>query len=284
MLSVLAVRLEDPQSDYWRKNKFMYTLIHTYRTLCRTVAQPPGFGDFLRGSAALYQLSKKYGFNLKIDFSHHPLSRYLKQSDFVEFDNDAEVHEFFNNNNAALEPFLGTLPDDCQCLVTTHLVPIFEIDEGCRQFLKTALSPTTCLKVTLKDILQQIGGNYCAVHLRMGDHAMGGVAAAVPVVDAWFRDVIVPEWGHRVLVLSDNKVIKEHLSEQFCAMFIPNTPVHLGLCGTVESPCDGVRDSIIDFLILAKAQKIYQYSVYPWGSGFSEMCARIYNIPLVKVH
>ena len=231
----------------------------------------------------MYQLSKKYGFDLKLDFSRHPLSQYLEQFDAVAFDDDAEVLEFFNQNNVALEPFLITLPENSQSLVTTHCVPVSKIDEDCRQFLKKRLSPNRLLKAILMDIIHQLGRDYCAVHLRMGDHAMDGGVAAAPVVDAWFRDIIVPEWGNRILVLSDNSGIKEYLSERFGGMFIPNTPVHLGQCGTVESPRDGVRDSIVDFFILAKAQKIYQYSVYPWGSGFSDMCASTYRIPLVKI-
>ncbi|OGR26730.1 MAG: hypothetical protein A2X83_13050 [Desulfuromonadales bacterium GWD2_54_10] len=261
----------------------MYYLIHTYRTSCKTVEQPPGFGDFLRGSAALYQLSKKYGFNLKIDFSCHPLSQYLEQTDSVAYDDNAEVHEFFNQNNAALEPFISTLPENSQSLVTTHCVPVSGIDEGCRRFLKKRLSPTRQLQTTLKDVMNQLGRDYCVVHLRMGDHSIGGGCSAVPAVDTWFRDIIVPEWGDRILVLSDNSWIKEHLSERFGSMFILNTPVHLGQCGTLEFPRTGVRDSMVDFFTMSKAQKIYQYSVYPWGSGFSDMCTQIYRIPLIKI-
>lgn len=262
----------------------MYSLIHTYRTSCKTVAQPPGFGDFLRGSSALYQFSKKYNFDLKIDFSRHPLSQFLEQPNTKIFDDDVEVHEFFNQNISRLEPFISTLTENSQSFVTTHCLPISLIDEGDRRFLKKWLSPNRQLKSILKDIQNQLGRDYCAVHLRMGDHAMGNDIAAVPFVDAWFRDVIVPEWGDRILVLSDNRWIKEYLSERFGAKFIPNSPVHLGQCGSLESPSEGVRDSIIDFFILSKSRNIYQYSVYPWGSGFSDMCARIYRIPLIKIN
>lgn len=260
----------------------MALVIHTYRTVCNTVSQPPGFGDFLRGSAALYQFSKKYGFDLKMDFSRHPLSHYLEQYDTIAL-GDAVVHEFFNQNNAALEPFLSGLPENSQAFVTTHCVPLADINESCRRFLKKRLTPQKPLKVILKGVLQQLGRHYCLVHLRMGDHAMGGHVAAVPVVDAWFRDVIVPEWGNRIVVISDNRGIKEYLSNRFGVMFIPNTPVHLGQCGTVASPGDGVGDAMVDFFIMSRAQKIYQYSVYPWGSGFSDMCARLYRVPLVKI-
>jgi hypothetical protein len=34
--------------------------IHTYLKTCKTIVIPPGFGDFLRGTVALYNYSKKY--------------------------------------------------------------------------------------------------------------------------------------------------------------------------------------------------------------------------------
>lgn len=261
----------------------MSLVIHTYRTRCTTVAQPPGFGDFLRGCAALYQLSEKYGFDLKVDFSNHPLSKFLEQYDCIEHDDSNEVHEFFNKDNILLEPFLSSLPEESLSLVTTHCVPVAGIDGGCQQFLKKRLSPNKQLKGVIKDIASQLGGEFCVVHLRMGDHAMGSNAAAVPVVDEWFHDAIVPEWGNKILVLSDNMGVKEHLSACFGIFYIDNIPVHLGQCGTLESPADGVRDALIDFFIMSRAKKIYQYSVYPWGSGFSDMCSRIYGVPLIKI-
>jgi len=258
-------------------------VIHTYRTACATVAQPPGFGDFLRGSAALCQLSEQYGFELQIDFSHHPLKEYLEQIDCVNTESDSDVHEFFNQANPLLEPFLSSLPDGARAWVTTHCVPVSSLGAGCKKFLKKRLVPQQAVMAILKDISAQLGENYCAVHVRMGDHAIGAACPSVPVVDAWFRDVVMPEWGSRVLVFSDNSAIKEYLAMRFGVMFIPNTPVHLGQCGSITAPRDGVRDAVIDFFVLARARKIYQYSVYPWGSGFSDMCARIYGIPLVKI-
>jgi len=43
-------------------------------------------------------------------------------------------------------------------------------------------------------------------------------------------------------------------------------------------------DTFAEFLLMAKSDWIFQYSVYPWGSSFSEICARLYDIPFERLH
>lgn len=51
--------------------------VHKYFTVCKTNPQPPGFGDFLRGTIALFNFSKKYNFNLLIHYNH-PIFQFLE--------------------------------------------------------------------------------------------------------------------------------------------------------------------------------------------------------------
>ena len=57
--------------------------IHHYLTECKTVEQPPGFADFLRGTLALYKLSKQYKYRFELERTH-PVFSYLKTSDPVK--------------------------------------------------------------------------------------------------------------------------------------------------------------------------------------------------------
>ena len=100
----------------------MTTVYHTYRTACTTVRQPPGFGDFLRGSLALAILSLENGFTLRLDFAHHPIGRFLREKippdrspqDFVEF---------FNERSPLLRAFVESLGPDESVAVTTNTHP-----------------------------------------------------------------------------------------------------------------------------------------------------------------
>src|SRR6266700_2762309 len=97
-------------------------VVHTYRTSCKTVAQPPGFGDFLRGTITLFELSRKYQFDLRY--------------------------------------------------ITTHAVPVNQMDSECQDFVKKRVSPTTEVELHLRSLLSEFGlNNFCVLHLRMGDQA-----------------------------------------------------------------------------------------------------------------
>ena len=214
----------------------------------------------------------------------HPLSQYIEPCDLAKSQDDQAVYEFFNNDIIMLEPFL-TVPDfNAVRFVTTHAPPGFPIDCECRDFIRKRVSLKTDINLQLQAITSELGlDRYCVVHLRMGDHTFGAAISPVPAVESYLREVIVPKWGRNVLLMSDNSAIKGFLSEMHSVMYIANTPVHLGQCGYKESLRDGVLDALLDFHLMARSEEIYQYSVYPWGSGFSDMCSKIYDVPLTKL-
>lgn len=259
-------------------------IVHTYRTSCQSVAQPPGFGDFLRGTVALFQLSRQLGFELKIDFSQHPLSRYIEPFDGECLHDEQQVHEFFNSDINKLEPLLASLAPGNIIYLTTHAVPAFSMDSECRDFICRRIAPKAEVNSQLQLLLSELAlDRYCVVHIRMGDHTFGTDITAVPAVDACLREFILPKWGKNVVLMSDNSSAKERLSAVYDIVSSTSTPVHLGQCGSNESPMKGILDALLDFYLMARSEEIYQYSVYPWGSGFSDMCSRIYDVPLTKI-
>ena len=68
--------------------------IHKYLTKCTNNPQPPGFADFLRGTIALYNMSKEYGYKLYID-GEHPIYKYLKQNkNIIKSDKNIKTEEY----------------------------------------------------------------------------------------------------------------------------------------------------------------------------------------------
>lgn len=260
------------------------TVVHTYQPLCKTVSQPPGFGDFLRGTITLYQLSRKYGFTLCLDLNAHPLHQYVKEYDTVQESGLSPVNEFFNQRNCELESFLVGQSHAGELRVTTHAVPNQPISRQCRQFLLKRLKPTRQLSRHVAAIVEKLGlTSYCTVHLRMGDDQFDRETVLPNMVERWFVDEILPVWGTNVLVVSDNLSIKRLLKSMFACKVMDIKPVHLGQSVLNESSCEEVRDTFAEFLIMGQSSWIYQYSVYPWGSSFSEICAQIYDIPFTRM-
>lgn len=258
-------------------------VIHSYQVQCHTVSQAPGLGDFLRGTITLFQLSRIHGFDVHVDFTGHPLSRYIKRHDVIPDRGSRVVHEFFNQDNARLEPFLTEVSAD-ETFVYTHCVPEEPVDDACRAFILKRLQPVSELSDYIARVRAELGlDRYCTIHLRMGDSLMGQEASVPPVIEEWFQDRILPQWGARVLVLSDNVSIKEELRQRFGVRTIEAKPVHLGQTNPDLNDTSDLHDTLAEFLLMSQSERIYQYSAYSWGSGFSEMCSRLYAVPLERI-
>jgi hypothetical protein len=260
-------------------------LIHTYRPTCTSIAQPRGFGDFLRGTIALHQAARRFDFDLQVDFSSHPLANFILPMDPPPPFPDAEVHEYFTDVLPKLLPFVAGLAPDTVTLITTNGFPNHDIDVSTQEFVRQRIAPTAAVAGELSALRAHLGlSEFCSVHLRLGDHRFGDDNPRLPELEEFLRDQLVPEWGKRILVFSDNYAIKQQLSEMFGLPLVRNVPVHLGqLAGSGDSPHDRVRDTYLDFLLLACSERIYQHSAYYWGSGFSSQCAQVYGIPLSRI-
>ena len=259
-------------------------VVHTYQPVCSTVFQPPGLGDFLRGTLALFQLAGKHGFDLRLDFTGHILSQFIQMHDTIPFMEKRKVHEFFNSNICNLEPFLASLPGDRIEFVYTHAVPREHVDDGCRAFILERFQPVSSLNDYVRRGRHDLNlDKFCTVHLRMGDDLMDKSAPSLELIDRWFNGYILPRWGQNVFVISDNFEIKKLLFDRYRIKTLDCRPVHLGLGKSTGDNSKHVRDTLAEFYLMAESEEIYQYSVYPWGSGYSDICSLLYSIPITKM-
>lgn len=261
------------------------TVEHTYQAISSSVPQPPGFGDFLRGSISLYQLSKKYGFNLSLDFSSHPLGRYINSATKDTSLSNLPIYEFFNQKNCALESFLVGQSELGKIRLTTHSVPQEAVNRECRRFVLKQIRPTREMSSYVSSVLDRLElTEFAAVHIRMGDHQFENELDLPVDLENHFVERIIPIWSSNLLVVSDNISIKKTLKRRFGIKIVDVNPVHLGESALRSVSSDEVRDTFAEFLLMAKSDWIFQYSVYPWGSSFSEICARLYDIPFERLH
>jgi hypothetical protein len=68
--------------DYFNKLKALYISTKEYYD----IASRLGFGDFIRGTIALYNYSKMYNYELFIDDSHDIFKFFLKNSKLIKND------------------------------------------------------------------------------------------------------------------------------------------------------------------------------------------------------
>lgn len=261
------------------------TVEHTYQPTSHSVQQPPGFGDFLRGTISLYQLSQKYGFKLFIDFSSHPLGRFIKNVSNDSPFSALPIYEFFNQKNCTLESFLVGQSELRKIRITTHALPQSIVSKECRRFILRHIGPTGEMSRYVSSLRKRLElAVFATVHIRMGDHQFENELELPAVLEKYFIERIIPIWSGNILVVSDNISIKEALKRRFGIKIVDVKPVHLGESTLRGVAPDEVRDTFAEFLLMAKSDWIFQYSVYPWGSSYSEICALLYDIPFERLH
>jgi len=255
------------------------TVIHNYLSYCKTNPQPPGFGDFIRGTIALYELSKIYNYELLIDNSH-PIFKLLVSDKIVENKWTGEVYEFlpptsYEDIYTQLEIIFKK--DESFSLLTNSFYKN-EITDDCKAFLKDILTPNDELNEKIDTVYQTMNLNtqihYSVIHLRFGDNCLHN-----DVFDEYFLqksynkiyEFIKNHPDTQFVLLTDSNVIGNELKKRIPSLFyFNNKKIHLGDLKNLEH---GVSDTLVDFFIMTKSEQIF----YLNHSGFSRYICEIYN-------
>ncbi len=258
----------------------MTIVYHTYRTSCATVRQPPGFGDFLRGSIALAILAPDKPFSLRLDFADHPIGRFLRDRPRLDRPS-GEVHEFFNDRMQLLPPFLEGLGPDAAVAVTTHLQPdMSRFTDDARRLVLSQLAFDESIEAAAESLARGISEDgFAILHVRVADGVNGVDPAEKRGLIRYISRRLTPRWGRRVAVISNATPLKREISDICGLPLIDTRTVHLGECTGTDID---VRDTLVDFALLSRASEIHSWSNYAWKSGFSSWCACLHGIPFVE--
>lgn len=252
--------------------------VHTYQPQYRSVALAPGFGDFLKGSMAVGNALNSSPAAFDLELGLHPVSQFLANPG-PERKSEGAALEFFNEQSINLDSYLsekrepGVYP-----LVTNLNIPYRYCIENSRVILpRIELNSTT--KHELNRRLSQLSLDcYYALHIRIED-AFFHADVDIPRDVVTFLNYMSPESRKRVLVISNNLRLKQELAERFSLKFCDGKSAHLG--GNVDDK-SAIMDTLLDFHMIARSAGIIQFSQYGWGSGFSDSCAALYNIPILR--
>ena len=277
-------------------NTRLKKIVNVYQ-LQYTNGPAPGFGDYLRGCVCLYQLCNY----LDIEFEmivNHPMSKYLTHQQNIPQNIDYNSIEFYKDNNffPLGEKKFTTKPDlfyknlmkylnskDTEILyVFSNAFPIWKHGPKVATLIRYNIYPTDEMIGYVNETLNEINmplNDYHIVHIRSGDqHLLDGQKMKYEK----FKKIIYilekyTENDKRYIVLSDNKNLKNHL-RGYTRFAVYNKEItHLGENGLKSD--DGIKNTLLDFFIMSRASRIMSITAYAHGSGFSEWCAKIYNIP-----
>lgn len=262
-------------------------LIHSY------INKPNGmgFGDFLRGSIATKQLCLEYDIPFAIDFSLHPIGKYLNsviQKPQIDIDSiiylqDVPNYDIHTLRNTLKKRLSLTSLKKYDAYIYTNVWPLFGISRQVSNSIKLYLQPSIECENAIKQTLAELT-EYEVIHIRVGDllsfgtqigdtvnHTLEQIIDSLSIVENIQRATTRP-----CIIMSDSTECKHILSKKYGLRCTSTIPSHMALERNLA------LDTLVDFFILSRARHIHQFSVHFWGSGFSDSAHWLYRIPITK--
>ena len=274
-----------------------------------------GLGDFLRGCYFILEFCETYNFKCKIIFNNC-ISKFLliKTHHLERVDNVLKGISICRNNN--FRDFViennGIIKDplkDTKNIMTDFVdyvakltqyngnvfiyciaLPINEISEKNKAYMRKFLEPTNEMKLIINQILDELAisfKEYIVIHIRAGDSYLKGEKNTF--TDGYISNLInnikndingASLLENNYLLIADSNDVKKIVENYFPNFKILMNPItHFGEGVVLEE--EKVKNTLIDFYLLSRSKSIFSYSAYKHGSGFSYWCAKTFNIPYV---
>ena len=240
-----------------------------------------GLGDVVRGTMSMFQLSKKYHFRLIVDIQLHPISKFLKfnNSEFSDLikKNEKNIPFFYPEE---IENFVKNDPREINFLFTNnHLIE--SVNQECKDFIKNILLPKDEFANYIQNFLQfeNINLSYNILHFRLGDSLL--VRNETSNDFQTFIGKMNEHKEEKDILMSDSEQFKQYVKLTNNNIKLLNTKTaHLGY----EQHSDNIRDTLLEFFIITKAQKIKTFSVYGHLSGFVNIVNQVYDVPIERFY
>ena len=274
--------------------------IHKYKVNYNTHTQPPGYADFLRGTMALYQYCKKYGYNFYIDNTEHPIYKFFKLPESLTLSsNELPIYELFEGGYPYIDNTLKILFESGNSFtITTNafyrkppndndITNFIEFDDPeLKKYMKSILIPIDEINKKIDYIFDNIykiprSTCYSIIHIRCGDHFIynGNYFEEQKFIDIKnkIKNILDNNPDKKYILLTDSehmgKLWKEQIPE---ILYWDNNKNHLG---DLKRGIQNVEDTVTDFTIMTGAKEIISAH-----SGFSRCVSVIYDISYTDLY
>lgn len=282
ILEIYNKFINDVLSNEKTKSNDLYQVYYTDKERVDNVTYH-GLGDYIRGCLFLYEYSKKLGRQLKINFSHCHLSKVICCKNYLSLEECKNTMYIFgreHRNSYDLKD-IGE-----NSYIFTNKVYDYELGDEHRKFIiENCLTPRLSFNKKIletKKRLELVDFEYVVIHYRSGDNSLVYNEDKSSDISNILSKIIAKENAKpcKFLFLTDNKNM-ENLSCIKKYNFI-TTELSKGHIGHFSPSEEDITNTMIEFYLMTTSTKIYQISVYRWGSGFSDTANKIYKVPIEK--
>jgi hypothetical protein len=293
------------------KKKNIYKIIHVYQEKYASGVFPTGLGDFIRSCFFIIQFCNKYNFQYEI-IINHPIANFLNKfylpnafnsnilnNRVFKFSETNWAESVFDNQNY-IEKFLlikqkfnQYVDYLCSLPVVNHsvfsyniLFPYDQISTEECDVIRSIFEPSREISEKIDEILDSLEltkNEYIIFHVRSGDSYLKGEnkifnSLYFEIIKNEIIEIIFKNKDINILLIADNNEIKIILHEYFPFIkYLIYDITHIG--EGIQLDIDKVKNTMIDFYLIANSSSIFSFTSYPHGSGFSYWCSKIFNIP-----
>ena len=297
-------------NDVYKRN--IRTIYNVYQPFYRDGVKVTGFGDFIRGCYFALDFCERFNIHFEIVLNH-PISSFLNApatKQILQFENvkmfpvnncydhyvDANnvIHTITGHKiNSAFVSYLSkdaSVHDD-YALIYNLVYPQHEISNAHKEYMRRFLCPNPAMEQSIYDTMTSLAIArlaYSVIHIRSGDNfAKGDDTVFQPgyinqlckyINHIVYVDIKIRKRVCNYLLISDNSEIKTIMSGRFPFLKVMNHQI-THIATAFANKDEMVKNTLIDFYLMSRSNAIHSFSCYEHGSGFSQWCAKTYNIP-----
>jgi len=246
------------------------------KTIIHVLDYSSGFGDFLRGSILLAEYAKHLNIQIKLNTSRHILSKYLENEiEEIPSTENVNIIQITKNPENRLLPlfenFIKSNSDNIY-LATNYLYDKNLVTQEIKDFINYSLK----FKQEYYDKANMLFSlkKYIVLHIRCKDDKFESDIDDHDY-DKLLCEIIKLQLNNDTIVISNNYPLKKKLHSLFGFHYIDNMAIHSAKVNDYRN----LESTILDYIILSKSHRTYCFSYYSHGSGFSEQCSILHNIP-----
>jgi hypothetical protein len=234
-----------------------------------------GLGDYMRGLIYLY---KNCDGDCKIyaDYSKHRISNFLENTYEKPKYEESQIERIWSKQQ------IDNLNNDIN-FVFCNLEFGNNINDEIREYLLKSFKMKPDFEKDFNETYNklQLKDDFIVIHIRLDDRFFN--TDEIPDLSLLYDHIennIIPNNKNNVLVMSNSFKTKNLICNKYDFKQFEINPVH-----TIsnEATLEDLKNTLIEFFLISKSKKIYQFSHYHHNSGFSTRISEIYDIELIKV-
>ena len=236
---------------------------------------PHGFGDYLRGSISIAHYAKYFGINFKLSMNTHLIGKYVinNNEDAFQLTEIKNIHGH-SKYNEVYDIFTQFMKSNENILyITTNLIYSMKLPT---QDIKNTINSFLIFKPKYYEMAEQMFNlkKYAVIHIRCSDECFDTKLNTIKI-NTLFKEIKNLQLSSNTIIMSNNYSLKKLIHKTLGFYFIDKKSVHTAK----EKNLNELESTIIEYIILSKSSHTYCFTCYNHGSGFSEHCSVLNNIP-----